>query len=224
MSGLPMDAATAVRSSTVSAENAASTSSSLHSSELEEHAPTNTTITITKVAVHRPASVGRPLLIDRRVPHVRYPLLGPDSPVPGWLRDPYNRTMQLAREIERRLERLVDGASAAVFRGKMHPVDMADRLLRQADFVVVQGQTGPEIPNRWLLRINPSDVPPEIDPEELDRELTHAVTEFADFAQIRTYHISATTVAVTVGTECEVGVVENTTAGFWVSRLFYRGC
>ena len=186
MSGLPMDAVTAVRSSTVSAENAASTSSSLHSSELEEHAPTNTTITITKVAVHRPASVGRPLLIDRRVPHVRYPLLGPDSPVPGWLRDPYNRTMQLAREIERRLERLVDGASAAVFRGKMHPVDMADRLLRQADFVVVQGQTGPEIPNRWLLRINPSDVPPEIDPEELDRELTHAITEFAADRGLRT--------------------------------------
>ncbi len=87
--------------------------------------------------------------------------------------------MKLAREMERRLERLVDGASAAVFRGKMHPVDMADRLLRQADFVVSQGETGPEIPNRWLLGINPSDLPPEVDLEELDRELTHAVSEFA---------------------------------------------
>lgn len=91
----------------------------------------------------------------------------------------YNRHMKLAHEMERRLERLVDGASAAVFRGKMHPVDMADRLLRQADFVVAQGQSGPEIPNRWLLKINPSDVPPEIDTKELDRELAHAVTAFA---------------------------------------------
>jgi hypothetical protein len=87
--------------------------------------------------------------------------------------------MKLAREMERRLERLVDGAAAAVFRGKMHPVDMAERLLRQADFVVSRGEAGPGIPNRWLLRINPSDLPPEIDMRELDQELTHAVTEFA---------------------------------------------
>ncbi|MEA3510039.1 MAG: FhaA domain-containing protein, partial [Actinomycetota bacterium] len=87
--------------------------------------------------------------------------------------------MKLAREMERRLERLVDGASAAVFRGKMHPVDMADRLLRQADFVVTQGDAGPEIPNRWTLGINPSDLPVEIDHEELERELTHAITGFA---------------------------------------------
>ena len=87
--------------------------------------------------------------------------------------------MKLAREMERRLERLVDGATAAVFRGKMHPVDMADRLIRQADFVVTQGETGPEIPNRWLLRINPSDLPPEIDLKNLDQELTRAVSELS---------------------------------------------
>ncbi len=87
--------------------------------------------------------------------------------------------MKLAREMERRLERLVDGASAAVFRGKMHPVDMADRLLRQADFVMAEGDAGPEIPNRWVLGINPSDLPPEVDHEELNQELTHAVAGFA---------------------------------------------
>ena len=87
--------------------------------------------------------------------------------------------MKLAREMERRLERLVDGASAAVFRGKMHPVDMADRLIRQADFIVAEGESGPEIPNRWLLKINPSDLPPEIDRKDLDQELTHAMAEVA---------------------------------------------
>ena len=43
--------------------------------------------------------------------------------------------MGLARELERRLERLVDGATAAVFRGRMHPVDMAEHLVRPVEFV-----------------------------------------------------------------------------------------
>lgn len=83
--------------------------------------------------------------------------------------------MRLAREMERRLERLVDGAAAAVFRGTMHPVDMADRLMRQADFVSTKGATGLEIPNRWSIRINPQDLPPSIDRDDLERELALAV-------------------------------------------------
>ena len=87
--------------------------------------------------------------------------------------------MKLAREVERRLERLVDGATAAVFRGTMHPVDMADRLVRQADFVVSEGEAGPEIPNRWTVRIHPADLPPGIDATELNAELGRAVAGFA---------------------------------------------
>jgi hypothetical protein len=81
--------------------------------------------------------------------------------------------------MERRLERLVDGATAAVFRGKMHPVDMADRLMRQADFVAAPGDAGTEIPNSWSIRVNPSDVPPSIDTTELQVELARAVETFA---------------------------------------------
>jgi hypothetical protein len=87
--------------------------------------------------------------------------------------------MRLAREMERRLERLVDGATAAVFRGKMHPVDMADRLMRQADFVAAPGDAGIEIPNCWSMRINPSDVPPGINTIELESELATAMDSFA---------------------------------------------
>jgi len=87
--------------------------------------------------------------------------------------------MKLAREMERRLERLVDGATAAVFRGTMHPVDMADRLIRQADFVAADGEEGPQIPNTWVMRIHPSDLPPEIDMESLNLELATTVAEFA---------------------------------------------
>jgi len=87
--------------------------------------------------------------------------------------------MRIAREMERRLERLVDGATAAVFRGKMHPVDMADRLLRQADFVATRGDAGMEIPNQWSVRINPADLPHGIDTEELCAELAGAIEAFS---------------------------------------------
>ena len=81
--------------------------------------------------------------------------------------------------MERRLERLVDGATAAVFRGKMHPVDMADRLMRQADFVAAEGAAGLEIPNQWSMRINPADVPPANNTIELESELASAMIAFA---------------------------------------------
>lgn len=79
--------------------------------------------------------------------------------------------MRLAKEMELRLERLVDGATAAVFRGKMHPVDMAERLVRQADFVAFEGPVGTEVPNEWTVRINPLDIPDDIDRDDLAAEL-----------------------------------------------------
>lgn len=83
--------------------------------------------------------------------------------------------MGLARELERRLERLVDGATAAVFRGRMHPVDMADHLVRQVDFMQEEGAAGPAIPNRLVFRVNPADLDPGIDRKQLGRELAAAV-------------------------------------------------
>ncbi len=87
--------------------------------------------------------------------------------------------MHLAREMERRLERLVDGASAAVFRGRMHPVDMADRLIRQADFVATDGPIGPQIPNHWVVRINPLDFPDNVNKNHLGAELAAALSSSA---------------------------------------------
>ncbi len=95
--------------------------------------------------------------------------------------------MRLAKEMERRLERLVDGATAALFRGKMHPVDMAERLVRQADFLAFDGPAGPQIPNRWTMRINPLDVPDGIDEIELSDELAAAL---AATAQDRAWRLS----------------------------------
>jgi hypothetical protein len=66
--------------------------------------------------------------------------------------------MGIARDLERRLERIVDGLSAVVFRGRMQPVDVADRLVRHADLLVEDGPAGPTIPNDYTVGVNPRDL------------------------------------------------------------------
>jgi Protein of unknown function (DUF3662)/FHA domain len=84
--------------------------------------------------------------------------------------------MRLARELERRLERLVEGATAAVFRGKLHPVDIADRMIRQLEFLEEEGFAGPEIPNRITITLSPADVDLDGAGPGLSTELARAVT------------------------------------------------
>lgn len=87
-------------------------------------------------------------------------------------------SMNLARGIEKRLENLVDGVSASVFRGRMHPVTIAGRLVRQLDFLAQDGPAGTEIPNDITVVLNPADLDPALDLEELQNELA-AVVEAA---------------------------------------------
>ncbi|MEA2000398.1 MAG: DUF3662 and FHA domain-containing protein [Actinomycetota bacterium] len=87
--------------------------------------------------------------------------------------------MGVARNLERRLERLADGLSAAVFRGRMHPVDLANRLVRQADLMVIDGDTGPTIPNQFTVAVNDADLDPQIDITQLTRELNLTLSETA---------------------------------------------
>jgi FhaA, N-terminal domain/FHA domain len=84
--------------------------------------------------------------------------------------------MNLARGIERRLENLVDGVSASVFRGKMHPVTIASRLVRQIDFVAFETSAGKQIPNDLTVVIHPADLDPAIDVAALETELDEVVT------------------------------------------------
>ena len=83
--------------------------------------------------------------------------------------------MKLARELERRMERFVDGLSATIFRGRMHPVDMANRLVRQADLDVLETPAGPRVPNHYVVRISPGDLDGALDRTELARELVHTL-------------------------------------------------
>jgi hypothetical protein len=59
--------------------------------------------------------------------------------------------MSLARGLERRLERLMDGIAARLFGGTMHPVELGERLVREADLALVETEFGPIAPNRYSL-------------------------------------------------------------------------
>lgn len=87
--------------------------------------------------------------------------------------------MGLARNLERRLERLADGLSAAVFRGRMHPVDLANRLVRHADLLVVEETGGPSIPNRFEVCVNEADIDTSLDTTMLTTELNRTLQETA---------------------------------------------
>lgn len=86
--------------------------------------------------------------------------------------------MNLARGIEKRLENLVDGASASVFRGKMHPVTIASRVIRQLEFLIEETPSGPESPNDLTVVINTADLDTTISVPELEAEL-QAIVENA---------------------------------------------
>ncbi|HHC07512.1 MAG TPA: DUF2662 domain-containing protein [Actinobacteria bacterium] len=61
----------------------------------------------------------------------------------------------------------------------MHPVEMADRLVRQVDFLRTEGVAGPEVPNVLSVAVHPADLDPELDVGALAEELAHAVAETA---------------------------------------------
>lgn len=83
--------------------------------------------------------------------------------------------MGIARNLEKRLERLADGLSATLFRGHMHPVDLANRLVRQADLMVSETAAGPGIPNFFSVTVNPDDMAADIDSDQIEKELSHTL-------------------------------------------------
>ena len=101
------------------------------------------------------------------------------STPPVWCSDPYNPHMNLAQGLERRLEKLADGASASVFRGTMHPIAIATRLVRQLEYLETESPAGPQIPNDLAVTVHASDLNPSLDRGALTRELEHAISQTA---------------------------------------------
>jgi hypothetical protein len=85
--------------------------------------------------------------------------------------------MSLARSLERRLERLFEGATGRVFSGRLHPSEMATRIAREADLARYRHESGPATANRYLLTVSPADL--DVDPTALEKKLELALADHA---------------------------------------------
>lgn len=80
--------------------------------------------------------------------------------------------------MERRLEQLVDGMAARLFRGRMNPVELGSLLVRQADLALSAGRYGPEAPNAFTVTLGGEPAEPEAR-ARVEQELAAAVEETA---------------------------------------------
>lgn len=90
--------------------------------------------------------------------------------------------MSLAQRFERRLEGLVGGAFARVFKGQVEPVEIGSALQREAaDRKSIMGNGQVHCPNRYRVTLSPSDyerlVPWEV---QLTGSLAELVQEYLD--------------------------------------------
>ncbi|MGH8873828.1 MAG: FhaA domain-containing protein [Acidimicrobiia bacterium] len=79
--------------------------------------------------------------------------------------------MKLVRDLERSLEHLVEGVTGRVFRGHLHPAELAGRLIREADLATFPTEAGPATCNVYRLLVHPDDLGDTQVPAELEREL-----------------------------------------------------
>lgn len=87
--------------------------------------------------------------------------------------------MGIARRIEQRLEALVEGLVGRVFRGPLHPAELAGHLVRQADLASFTTPLGPTTINRFRLAIHPDDLGGAAVPPALLAELAAVVEDTA---------------------------------------------
>lgn len=67
---------------------------------------------------------------------------------------------------------MLDGMAGKVFHGRVHPTEIAQRLVREADLGSTEHPTGPMVANTATVILNPSDL--ELPPASLARMLTEA--------------------------------------------------
>jgi hypothetical protein len=84
--------------------------------------------------------------------------------------------VSVARSLERRLEKLIEGVAGRVFSGKIHPSELAGQLAREADFARFRHPTGPATGNLYVIAVNPRDL--SMDPGELESILTEEMTTY----------------------------------------------
>lgn len=84
--------------------------------------------------------------------------------------------VSVARSLERRLERLIEGVAGRFFSGRLHPSELAGKLAREADFARFDHPTGPATANLFVIRVNTDDL--TVDPSKLERMLAAEMTAY----------------------------------------------
>ncbi len=91
--------------------------------------------------------------------------------------------MNIARGLERRLERLFERSAKRVFSGQVHPSELAERIAREADLARFEHLSAPATANQYVLTLNPGDV--EGDVESLIHDLERELSGYAGEAGLR---------------------------------------
>lgn len=91
--------------------------------------------------------------------------------------------MKVARSLERRLERILEGMFSRVFSGRLHASEIAGRIAREADLARFEHPTGPGTANQYTLTFNPDDI--DGDGSDLAGSLARSLAGYAAEAGLR---------------------------------------
>lgn len=91
--------------------------------------------------------------------------------------------MNVARGLERKLERLLEGVFGRVFSGRLHPSEIATRVAREADLARFEHASGPGTANYITLTFHPKDISGET--PELATSLTDSFADYIVEAGLR---------------------------------------
>ena len=89
--------------------------------------------------------------------------------------------MSLLRRLEQRLEELIEGVFARTFRGRVHPTEIADRIVREIEKQRTVSISAVYVPNEFTIRVHPEDLA-YLQPlgAALTRELEQYVRQYAE--------------------------------------------
>ena len=82
----------------------------------------------------------------------------------------------MARGLEKRLEKLIEGVAGRIFSGRLHPSELAGKLAREADFARFDHPSGPATANLFVIGVNPRDL--SVEAAELSAMLTAEMTAY----------------------------------------------